>query len=96
MQVVVVQSLSLVRLFCDPVGCSSSGSSVHEISQARILERVAISFSRGSSLPRIEPASLVAPALGGGFFILSHLGSPMFINTVSFNKYTEFWKSYSS
>ena len=28
------------------------GSSVHEISQARILEWVAISFSRGSSQPR--------------------------------------------
>ena len=32
--------------------CSPPGSSVHGISQARILEWVAISFSRGSSLPR--------------------------------------------
>ena len=32
--------------------CSLWGSSVHEISQARILEWVAISFSRGSSRPR--------------------------------------------
>ena len=32
--------------------CSPPGSSVHEISQARILERVNISFSRGSSQPR--------------------------------------------
>ena len=32
--------------------CSPPGSSVHEISQARILEWVAISFSRGSSQPR--------------------------------------------
>jgi len=32
--------------------CSSPGSSVHGISQARILEWVAISFSRGSSQPR--------------------------------------------
>ena len=31
------------------MNCSSPGSSVHRISQARILERVAISFSRGSS-----------------------------------------------
>ena len=37
---------------CDPVDYSPSGSSVHGISQARILEQVAISFSRGSSLPR--------------------------------------------
>ena len=36
----------------DPVDCSSPGSSVHGISQTRILEWVAISFSRGSSWPR--------------------------------------------
>ena len=41
--------------FCDPVDCSPPGSSVHEISQARILEWVAISFSRGSSWPRVRP-----------------------------------------
>ena len=34
---------------CDPMDCSLSGSSVHGILQARILEWVAISFSRGSS-----------------------------------------------
>jgi len=34
---------------CDPVDCSLPGSSIHGISQARILEQVAISFSRGSS-----------------------------------------------
>ena len=37
---------------CDPVDCSPPGSSVHGILQARILEWVAISFSRGSSWPR--------------------------------------------
>ena len=37
-----------VRLFCNPMDCSPPGSSVHGISQARILEWVAISFSRGS------------------------------------------------
>ena len=37
---------------CDPVDCSPPGSSVHGILQARILEWVAISFSRGSSQPR--------------------------------------------
>ena len=39
------------QVFCNPVDCSQSGSSVHGISQARILEQVAIPFSRGSSLP---------------------------------------------
>ena len=37
---------------CDPMDCSPPGSSVHEIFQVRILEWVAISFSRGSSQPR--------------------------------------------
>ena len=44
--------LSCVQLFCDPMDCSPPGSSVHVISQARILEWVAISFSKGFSLPR--------------------------------------------
>ena len=34
---------------CDPVDCSPPGSSVHGILQARILEWVAIPFTRGSS-----------------------------------------------
>ena len=37
---------------CNPVDCSLPGSSVHGILQARILEWVAISFSRGFSQPR--------------------------------------------
>ena len=38
--------------FCDPMDCSPSSSSVHSISQARILEWAAIPFFRGSSRPR--------------------------------------------
>ena len=37
---------------CDAIDCSLPGSSVHVISQARVLEWVAISFSRGSFQPR--------------------------------------------
>ena len=37
---------------CNPMDCSLSGSSVHGISQARRLEWIAISSSRGSSRPR--------------------------------------------
>ena len=37
---------------CDPMDCNLSGSSVHGILQARILELVAISYSKGSSQPR--------------------------------------------
>ena len=48
---VKVKSLSRVQL-CDPMDCSLPGSSIHGISQARTLEWVAISFSRGSFRPR--------------------------------------------
>ena len=37
---------------CDPTDCSLPGSSIHGIFQARVLEWVSISFSRGSSWPR--------------------------------------------
>ena len=43
---------SRVQLFSDPMDCSPPGSSVHGISQARILEWAAISFSKASSPPR--------------------------------------------
>ena len=39
---------------CDPMDCGMPGSSVHGIFQARILEWVATSFSRGSSQPRYQ------------------------------------------
>ena len=48
--VAVVELLSHVRL-CDPIDCSLPGSSVHGILQARGLEWVVISSSRGSSRP---------------------------------------------
>ena len=37
---------------CVPTDCSPPGSSIHRIFQARVLEWVAVSFSRGSSWPR--------------------------------------------
>ena len=43
----------------DPIDCSPPGSSVHGIFQARILEQVAISFSRGSSWPRNQTHSVL-------------------------------------
>ena len=43
--------LSSVQL-CDPMNHSPPGSSVHGILQARTLEWVALSYSRGSSRPR--------------------------------------------
>ena len=56
----------------NPVDCSLPG-----IFQARILECVAISFSRGSSWPRGWTCDLCkSPALQAGSLPLSHLGSP--------------------
>ena len=56
--------LSQVQLF-NPMGYSLPGSSVHWISQARIMEWVAISFSRGFSQPRDETH---VSCIAGGFF----------------------------
>ena len=44
----------LCLTLCNPMDCSPPGSFVHEISQAVILEWVAISFSKGSSQPRAQ------------------------------------------
>ena len=49
---VKVKVAQLCLALCDPMDCSPPGSSVHGILQARILEWVAISSSRGSSWPR--------------------------------------------
>ena len=46
------KSLPSCTTLCIYMDCSLPGSSVHGILQARILEWVAISFSRGSSQPR--------------------------------------------
>ena len=71
MTVVVLQSLSHARLF-GPRG--TAGSSVYVILLARILEWVAISFSRGSSQTQgLNPES---PALQIDALLLSHWGSP--------------------
>ena len=50
---------------CDPTDCSPPDSSVHGILQARILERVAVPFSSGSSQPRNRPG---VSCIAGGFF----------------------------
>ena len=58
---------------------SPLGSSVHGISHARLLEWVAISFSRGSSQTRIKASS---PVLAGGFFATEPPGKPTLKRTV--------------
>ena len=48
----------------DPLDCSPSGSSVHGISQARILEWVPTSYSRGFSRPRDGTHVLCVSCMG--------------------------------
>ena len=73
--VVAVWSVSCVWP-CKPMDCSPQGFSVHEISQARILEWVAISFSRRSFWPRDWTCvSCKSPALQVDSLPLSHQGS---------------------
>ena len=51
---------------CDPMDCSPPGSYVHGILQARILEWVAISSSRGSSQPREQTQITYVSYIGTG------------------------------
>ena len=51
-----------------PMDCSPPGSSVHGISQARILEWVPFPLSEDLPDPGIEPVSPVSPVLAYGFF----------------------------
>ena len=61
-----------------PMDCSPPSSSVHGISQARMLKWVVISFSRGSSQPRIDPrVKPRSPALQADSLPFEPLGKPM-------------------
>ena len=55
----------LCLILCNPMDCGPPGSSVHGILQARILDWVAISSSRGSSQPR--DCTQVSHLAGGSF-----------------------------
>ena len=71
------KSFQLYPTLCDSVNCSLSGSSVHGISQERMLEWVVISFSRASSQPRDR--TCVSYVSGIGRWVLYHqlhMGSP--------------------
>ena len=67
----------LCLTLCDPMECNPPGSSVLGIFQARILERLAISFSRGSSPPRDGTRVSRISYIGKGCSLpLHHQGSP--------------------
>ena len=79
----------LCPTFYDPMACCRPGSSVYAIFQARILEWVTISCSRGFSRPmggshdpEVEPTSLAIPAfpaLTGGLFTTVQPGKPLLL-----------------
>ena len=56
---------------CNPMDCSLPGSSVHGISQARILEWVGILLQEIFPSQGSNPGLFVSPALAGGFFAIS-------------------------
>ena len=62
-------SLQSCPILCSPIDCSPPGSSVHEILQARILERVAMLSSRGSSQPKDWTHISWVSCIAGEFFI---------------------------
>ena len=70
-------SLQSCLTLCDPTDCSSLGSSIHGTSQARILEWIAIPFSRGSFWPRCRTRVSYVSCIADGFFITKPLGSPI-------------------
>ena len=69
-----VLSRSVTTYSLRPMDCSSQGSYVHGIFQARILEEVAISDTKALPNPGVKPTSFV---LAGGFFIIVPLGKPL-------------------
>ena len=62
------KSLQSCPSLCNPVDCSPQGSSVHGILQARILERVAVPSSRGSSQHRDLTCVFWGSCIVGRFF----------------------------
>ena len=83
---------------CDPTNCSLPGFSLHGVLQTSILEWVTMPSSRDLPNPRIEPTSLMSPALTGRFFTTStiqgHVITPYLVSSeyfLSLTWYTTFW-----
>ena len=62
------KSIQSCPILCDPMDYSPSGSSVHGILQARILEWIAMPSSRDFPEPGIKPMFLMSLALACGLF----------------------------
>ena len=68
---VCAKLLHLCQTLCNPMDYSLPGSSVHRFLQARILEWVAIPFSRGSSQARGQACVSYIACMSTGFFTTS-------------------------
>ena len=75
------KSLQSYPTLSDPMDCSPPGSSIHGILQARILEWIDISSSRGSSRPSDRTQVSCISCIAGGFFSAGLPGSPSFTYT---------------
>ena len=74
------QLLQSCLILCDPTDCRLPGSSVHGILQVRILEWVAMPFSRGSLPPTYQIQVSCIFYIAGGFFMLRHWESPCWVH----------------
>ena len=77
MEMCVLVSQSCLTI-CNPTDCSPTGSSVHGILQARILEWVATPFSRRSSWPRDR---ILVSCMAGRFFTIWATGKSFILET---------------
>ena len=78
---------------CCPMDYSPPGSSAHGTFQARILEWIAISYSRGSSHPGIQLMSPVSPPLAGRFFTTEPHGKLKLDAYIISNIFSHHWPS---
>ena len=90
----MLSCFSPVRFFFDPMDCSLPDSSVCGISQARILEWVAMPSSRGFSLPRDQTHISCSSCIAGGFFTNEPPGNRSKVHEHPWKtKNLEAWKS---
>ena len=87
-----VKSLQSCLTRCDPMDCSPPGSSVHGTLQTRLLEWVAMSFSRGSSRPRDQTCISYVSCVGRQvLYHQRHLGSlPLSLSSLQIVPHTSF------
>jgi len=79
--------LQFCPTLCDSMDCSPPGSSVHGILQARMLEWVAIPFSRGSSPPWDQTCISCVFCIAGRSFTTAPPGKPVYMIYIYIHTY---------